>query len=1272
MKGHAHNLDDVEASSSDDGRPPSEEPSDLDAEVDSDDESIDMDVSDAEVSDEDALHVSEDEAPVPGVSTNGTELDPSAITASSDAALFQLQIGELLNETRVNYPLETSIASFVSKLRKALASIPSGKNVSGERTSGFIHQLGLDPMETSIPLLPPTSTHVVGSFGLRCVARPVAIVDLAVQIPEECLFKKAYLNYRYHARRAVYLAALGSHLAKEGLFANQELQCTHDDPTRPLLLIHPPYNSSPNEASWPGLPSPAGFVVCLIPVLSPQAFIPAKLGPARNSVRSVCKPVSGEGGKATTAALPTPHYNQALLQDMMWKLHSMYLKRAVKALPAIVDGILLLKVWVRQRGLSGPDGPSGHMLALLLATLAERGKVSAAMTPQQMLRSALHVISDPSGAGLSKGLAMSQLSPERCSPEERACFPLVSSTPPPALATFKQHFDVVFVDPSGWVNLAANMSKSVMSQLRSSARQTLALMESPPDPEEAFHQAFMARSTPATTFDYCWRVRLPDASAAGQDAEEAPCSICKDRVIWRDQEAQVEAMIKQALSDRSKLVRVVRRQLAPGQSLSDLSIGLPKLEHMAEGGETDGGPVLVGANVEPTNALRLVDIGPAADDTRAAAKFRAFWGDRSELRRFQDGKISEAVFWDLPPAERHCIIDRIVEYAAERHLPPGSHVSAYAAAYDSTLDEAEANAGAGIAAFRRAEAALDKLGKQLRSLDSLALKVVGVQPISAVNRQTVPFFPRPHPLAGGAGMGELEDGASLPRCLEPISILVQLEGSGRWPENPEAFKKMKAAMGLQLAEALHRNHALHTSATEEAIDVLMDGFVFRLVLYSGRDEAMLSKVLLTTKRAPAELSAEESPLMHNWHHGLISLIGGANPAYAPSVRLARRWVGAHMLSNSVCGEAVELMVAAAFITPGPLGQPASRIAGFLRFLQLLATHPWAHRPLVVDPEKQLTQAVRRQLQRRFDERRSTGHGPALYVCTPKDLESSHWTSSSPSAEVMKHAVSLASKAYRLITTLIEKGLSPSTSSATPTTQKFSENSDEEEEEDAEDEAMTDAFLSVFVTPLEDYDCLLLLALEALPQAGRILPLLHPLLQRHVEDEVSLAQQGKKKRKRGAAYRPALLFQQPDALSEVLAEGPDPAPKRARAFLSAFPEQVVSSHGPNKLRQELLIGFDPIQNLLDTLESRFGHIAIFCADLHGGVPAIAVKWSAKAFISAQSRVPTYHTALPCMLTASEDPVTVPNICSILVEMRTLGEGLVSDAMFIGSCGKVSRA
>lgn len=75
---------------------------------------------------------------------------------------------------------------------------------------------------------------------------------------------------------------------------------------------------------------------------------------------------------------------------------------------------------------------------------------------------------------------------------------------------------------------------------------------------------------------------------------------------------------------------------------------------------------------------------------------------------------------------------------------------------------------------RRQDAALVELGKQLRGLTSLALKIIAVQPVSANGRHTSGAGALPHPCAGG----QPKKGAAIPRCIEPIALMVQLEGSG--------------------------------------------------------------------------------------------------------------------------------------------------------------------------------------------------------------------------------------------------------------------------------------------------------------------------------------------------------------------------------------------------------------------------------------------------------------------------------------------------------------
>ena len=50
-------------------------------------------------------------------------------------------------------------------------------------------------------------------------------------------------------------------------------------------------------------------------------------------------------------------------------------------------------------------------------------------------------------------------------------------------------------------------------------------------------------------------------------------------------------------------------------------------------------------------------------------KFRSFWGEMAELRRFQDGSICEAVVWDCKTvAERRRVVGKIVKLILNRFV----------------------------------------------------------------------------------------------------------------------------------------------------------------------------------------------------------------------------------------------------------------------------------------------------------------------------------------------------------------------------------------------------------------------------------------------------------------------------------------------------------------------------------------------------------------------------------------------------------------------------
>jgi U3 small nucleolar RNA-associated protein 22 len=114
------------------------------------------------------------------------------------------------------------------------------------------------------------------------------------------------------------------------------------------------------------------------------------------------------------------------------------------------------------------------------------------------------------------------------------------------------------------------------------------------------------------------------------------------------------------------------------------------------------------------------------------------------------------------------------------------------------------------------------------------------------------------------------------------------------------------------------------SATEDYVDVLTEGFAFRLLFHSSRDEAMLAK----EESGLTSYDPRRHAIVSSWHHGLISAVASVNPAFAPATRLAKRWVGSQLLSNHLCDEAIELLMVSAFTSPSPTPTaPGSRLSG---------------------------------------------------------------------------------------------------------------------------------------------------------------------------------------------------------------------------------------------------------------------------------------------------------------------------------------------------------
>ncbi|KAM0914789.1 hypothetical protein ACQ4PT_011270 [Festuca glaucescens] len=542
------------------------------------------------------------------------------------------------------------------------------------------------------------------------------------------------------------------------------------------------------------------------------------------------------------------------------------------------------------------------------------------------------------------------------------------------IAHLVRTFDVAICDVSGHVNVAFRMTKSAFLELQDEAACTLNCLDKCRD--GGFEELFMTKVDFAAKFDSCLRVNLKGNSKV------TALSFCLDDESWRVLEKDVQSLLQQGLTDRIKMIRVLWRSTPSEWNIMD---GLS---------EFGSNPLIVGVMLSLLEkSYRFVDIGPNPENRDEAIKFRKFWGKKAELRRFKDGAIAEST--DLTH-----VVDQLDFCLLVGGQDPVS------------------SSGALLGAF-------DNLTKQLRLLDDVPLKITTVQPLDSAFRHTSVYPPEPHPLAYEKSSQRLPKFA--PTCIRSLEVMIQLEGSGNWPLDPLAMEKTKSAFLLRIGESLEDRGMFVTASEDEVNNVLTSGYSFLLKIFHERGLVLQKQAAdANTQSDPSE---DKELFLRSQHSSMINGLHGRYQVYGPVVRLAKRWISAHLFSSFISEEAVELVVAYLFLKPFPFHAPSSRVAGFLRFLRLLSSFDWTFSPMVVDinndfnlkDEKEINEKF--MLSRRSYEQNPHDIEPAMFLATSYDKSSEAWTKHSPSKSVLKRMASYAKSSAELLTNLIVHGQS---------------------------------------------------------------------------------------------------------------------------------------------------------------------------------------------------------------------------------------------------------
>jgi U3 small nucleolar RNA-associated protein 22 len=919
----------------------------------------------------------------------------------------------------------------------------------------------------------PLSADIIGSFLHKTSTKPFLCVDIAVSMSAQCFDSKDIANHVYFDKRKLYLGVLLHQLQKKentSRFGSDiYVTCLKGDTRKPVIVMKPSKKTPYVVRLFPTLSADCeGFPLKLSQLRATKNNArPAywmhtlrenerlrKEAESSSSKKKSSKKSNGADGEAfssghldTTLLAPTPCYNSAILEDVSMCSMSRTINSAIAACPCLRDALLLMKVWLTQREMrNGGDSMDGHEAAVLFVYLYTVKRILPQMSPLLAFTAALKFIVETKFSSTVLSMTASKSGSvggifSELSPRPAAVLAVVLG---PRGVDSRSEEEVEGDDrSSGGVgaveyNAFWRWSESSVEQLQSAAKRSLEILQYDADASDfAFVELFIRRSNFFQECDLYFHFPVYDrayilasansskrgavaASFEHQQADAVDDALC-DLSPWQLTTRQAHSALSQALGERVGAIRTFSTPVAAegagaGAMFPQLQLNssayLPLWSPgsaQAAGGKEYQSFVTIGIVLNREKSHQRVIKGPSAEDEEGCRQFRAFWGAKTQLRRFHDGTIVEACVWgsdahqsghQVPRGE--VITTEIINYTLHRHLPhsctPDSvrsvctQLEAYLpAAGDPTsglILRPKAVEGAASKAFcpasadaatlcRRAVEAADALRSIVTSrLQGLPLPVEAFRAASPSLRYTSYFPALSHPLvvsAGGEGKDALKShsGERISTMLHVFPVVLHMHRSGKWPAELEALRKVKTAMLIRLSENLKTQFQIRSVISREHLDVMYRGFVFRLRMFTDNEVSLLMPAALSSKPRVAapparegeadtgavtlpEVSPEADQLVRDLviaplHHSAVHGTHTENPCLGDTVRLLSRWVSGHLLSGHVDVETLELIAASVYLEAQKLNNhPQSATAGFLRSLRRIAEFEWDTKPLIVD------------------------------------------------------------------------------------------------------------------------------------------------------------------------------------------------------------------------------------------------------------------------------------------------------------------------------------
>lgn len=752
----------------------------------------------------------------------------------------------------------------------------------------------------------PKSVALAGSFMLQSfLSNEDANVDMIVEQPDGVIYRyaegaKDHINWRYWLRRMFYLTvcfdALKQSLPESASIVFDRL---NGNSYKSIIVI-----------KFAGIDR----VIRIIPAIPFTEAFKSKmfrLGPQRSNVRpawldSWINGSSVEAYDKNTKELSTTYYNYSLLSEALYLPHLIHLHAILKSSSVLTASLKMIKAWLKQSGVSPVTSINGFVASMWLVDMVQSEIINPTIMDELqifklVLKSWVEAFESDKSEFCRKLAGFG-------TEESYEGFVDVA---PPALSLL-----------AGPMNLLYSANLNSLQGLAQLASSTLSFLATHPD---RLDRIFLTRlGCELFTQDLFVEYKAVRA----EDIKGLPVGVLPSygNVLGSGYlEGRMALVLRKGLTDRFKGPLNIRvKESGPGAF--DLQIGV---------------------TFDTQNCSRVIDLGPNSDEPEAAAKFRGFWGSKSELRQFKDSAIRECVAWEQVK-DKSTIPREIIAWLLSRHfgLSPNSSrdTSQKLDFFKSASEE-----------FNKFSGVFDALGRDLRGLNQiLPLTIVQCVGISPAHRHTSLQVPEAREELSQEFASSLLTSPSCP----VYDFLIRFERSAAWPDERQALQSARQAFLLQLNRTLLSRKIVQGSlVATEYIDMFYKGYVFRGWIEVPREELRCRAEGLVVEAERIERRTFWQTRLSNTLHQITTRQG----AFSETARLLKTFLAGHLIA--IDDDLIDSLVALVFLQGedqkgsgkaswvGSLLQnrPAGTcLTGFLRSLDLLINFPWSERPLIVD------------------------------------------------------------------------------------------------------------------------------------------------------------------------------------------------------------------------------------------------------------------------------------------------------------------------------------